>query len=58
MSDHMAYVTQVYADVAFIFRIKTMKGEENAVLLISVYVLFVTASLALLFDILKLKKES
>jgi len=54
----MAYVTQVYADVAFIFRIKTMKGEENAVLLISVYVLFVTASLALLFDILKLKKES
>lgn len=44
--------------VAFIFWMKMMKGEENAVLLISAYVLFLTAIFALLFDILKLKKES
>ena len=44
--------------VAFIFWMKTMKGEENAVLLISAYVLLLTATLAMLFDVLKLKTES
>jgi hypothetical protein len=44
--------------VSFIFWMEKMKGEENAVLLISAYVLFVTATLALTFSVLETKKIS
>lgn len=44
--------------VSFIFWMEKMKGEENAVLLISAYVLFITATLALTFSVLETKKIS
>ena len=44
--------------VAFIFWMEKMKGEENSVLLLSAYVLFVTATLALTFNVLETKKMS
>ena len=55
----IAFVSAGLLDVvSFIFWMEKMKGEENAVLLISAYVLFVTATLALTFSVLETKNIS
>ena len=55
----ITFVTAGMLDVvSFIFWMEKMKGEEKTVLLISAYVLFVAATLALTFSVLEAKKIS
>ena len=55
----ITFVTAGLLDVvAFIFWMEKMKREEKTVLLISAYVLFVAATLALTFSVLETKKLS